>query len=993
MGATGCATSTELASPAAPLPPAPPVEPIDDIEPAYPDDGLHRFIVRPTATGVDTTPVPDAAGSAGTTRDSEVDEALAPYLVDEDRLANVPQDSFLEIVGGELGYRDENGTFIALPLSYEPGASGLDAPSFGHPVIDALARHESVARVADIGDGSYAVETSDPAVFAEITDLTVTEDPPLGFANDPYQGYQWGLENNGDNLNGLSIGSVSQTLDADVDGVEALTMARGAGVVVAVVDSGVDFSHPDLAGQSWVNDDENCTNGVDDDANGFVDDCYGWDFNAEDNVPYASGHHAHGTHVAGIIAAIGGNGLGVTGLAPEVRIMDLAVTASGSMSSSSVARAVRYAVDNGADVINLSLGSSPGTPASAAQSMIDAVIYAEAAGVLVVSAAGNSGVNIDSATVYPASVDSSANLTVGASGPSDVKASFSNYGQTVDLLAPGELILSTMPGGSYSFMSGTSQAAPMTSAAAALVLGAEPTLTPDEVIARLSSTSDTVDALSGMAAGPYRLNAEAAVGNVAAPEPTVPPAPASGVDISGLAASTPDAVAAQIDLHGPDEAPDEPYRWEASIVALENGQILGIVDHAVAVDGVATATDDRGAVSLGDEQVTSASITTALPAGDYALVVEAVAQSDSSVRFGSAFASRFTLTATGAEVSPVTTTTAPPSGGSSGGSGGSGSGGGGATGGGGSAGGGTSPTTAPASGGGTGGGSTGGGSTGGGSAGGGTSPTTAPASGGGTGGGSTGGGSTGGGSTGGGSTGGGSTGGGSTGGGTSPTTAPASGGGTGGGGSTSPAPTTPNPVAPTTSVGPVPEGLEPINAENGDWSVTSVSPRTGPVNWYSVVSIAGTFPNEPNVWFGDAVGQVLVYTPTWMLVQTPLVADAGVIDMELRTSGGGTNLTIPAAFAFTSVETGAGSGGSGSGGSGGSTTTTAPATGGTVAPTTTAPTSSTTVVEGPRRSRAEATGDAVDIPRGLRGRPLTGLDGVTSLSPCSTDPCPATALV
>lgn len=247
----------------------------------------------------------------------------------------------------------------------------------------------------------------------------------------------------------------------------------GEGVVVAVVDTGVDASHSELSSTMWVNEGEIPGNGIDDDANGFVDDIAGWDFADGDNTP--TDLHGHGTHVAGIIAAAN-DGVGTTGVAYGATIMPVRVLdADGSGSLYDVALGIRYAVDNGADVINLSLGGGYSS------SLSSALAYAEQHGVFVVAAAGN---DAGATPVYPAafSGDLVNVLSVGAYNSADALASFSNDVGTsgaVQVDAPGVSIYSTLPGNLYGYLSGTSMATPHVAGVAALALSANSDLTPE----------------------------------------------------------------------------------------------------------------------------------------------------------------------------------------------------------------------------------------------------------------------------------------------------------------------------------------------------------------------------------------------------------------------------------------------------------------------------------------------------------------------------------
>jgi thermitase len=248
---------------------------------------------------------------------------------------------------------------------------------------------------------------------------------------------------------------------------EAWDHVRGAGVIVAVLDTGMALTHPDLAGANWINigefgpDDNGLkrqSNGLDDDENGYVDDWFGWNFVDDNNSVFDD--HGHGTHVAGLIAAHMDNNLGIAGLAPEATIMPLKVLdASGQGSYAEVAAAITYAVDNGANIINLGLGGT-----SQSDTLKAAVDYAESHGVLVVAAAGNSG---GDTLIYPASYPYV--LSAGAVNDDLVRASFSTYGSGINLVAPGTGIYSTLLDNTYGMMSGTSMSSAQVSGVAALL--------------------------------------------------------------------------------------------------------------------------------------------------------------------------------------------------------------------------------------------------------------------------------------------------------------------------------------------------------------------------------------------------------------------------------------------------------------------------------------------------------------------------------------------
>jgi subtilisin family serine protease len=335
--------------------------------------------------------------------------------------------------------------------------------------------------------------------------------------DDPSFGQLWGLNN---------TGQTGGTPDADIDAPEAWSVETGSSnVVVAVVDTGVDFGHPDLAAQQWVNPGENCgssdptiacaerTNLLDDDGDGKVDDFRGWDFVNNDNNPVDD--HNHGTHVAGTIGAVGDNGTGVVGVNWNVRIMALKfLDAAGSGDSLDAAAATVYAADHGASIANNSWGGGPPE-----QVLEDAVDYADARGMLFVAAAGNDGTNNDASPFYPASYDSDGLVAVAATDANDTLASFSNYGaKSVDLAAPGAGILSTTRGGGYQSFSGTSMATPHVVGAAALLKAHFPAATAHGLKALLLNSVDTKSSLTGKVLTGGRLNIANAVSCSNAPK-------------------------------------------------------------------------------------------------------------------------------------------------------------------------------------------------------------------------------------------------------------------------------------------------------------------------------------------------------------------------------------------------------------------------------------------------------------------------------------------
>ncbi|MEG4503550.1 S8 family serine peptidase [Microcoleus sp. F6_B4] len=260
----------------------------------------------------------------------------------------------------------------------------------------------------------------------------------------------------------------------------------GNGIVVAVVDSGVDYTHPDLDDNIWRNPGEIAGNGIDDDGNGYIDDIRGWDFLYNDNYPMDLDYYGHGTHIAGAIAAER-NDFGITGVAPNAKIMPVRVLDTfGDGEPNNVAAGIRYAADNGANVINLSLGNEF-YPSNVINNAIE---YANNKGSVVVAAAGNSGF---SQPDYPARNADSLGIAVGSIDINGRMADTSNRAGSTALdyvVAPGVDIYSTTPYRTYDTLTGTSMATPQVAGVAALVLNANPTLTPDRVEYILTTTAN-----------------------------------------------------------------------------------------------------------------------------------------------------------------------------------------------------------------------------------------------------------------------------------------------------------------------------------------------------------------------------------------------------------------------------------------------------------------------------------------------------------------------
>ena len=385
-----------------------------------------------------------------------------------------------------------------------------------------------------VGDGSSAATvrrllTEDPRIEAVAPNYTreLADD----ITDEQYFNVEWGLHNTGQHLNGTH--SETGVADVDIDGLEALRITTGnPDLIVAVIDDGVDFSHPDLAARAWTNPGEAgplANNGVDDDGNGYIDDVHGWDFCNDNKTVHDAGADGHGTHVAGTIAA-SLNGSGVVGVAPGIQIMALKFIDNDGCGEDSMAiDAIAYAASFGVRIINASWG---GTSRS---SVLDAAIFDS--GALFVAAAGNSGKNLDSSAYnfYPAESNVANILSVAAIDQRGNRAPFSNYGAaTVDVAAPGSNILSTYPGG-YAWSDGTSMAAPHVTGVAALGLSVAPSLSTAALKSRIMTRGVTLAGVVGKTVTGKLVNAWRVADAVG---PTASPIDRHGINVGSIIGST-----------------------------------------------------------------------------------------------------------------------------------------------------------------------------------------------------------------------------------------------------------------------------------------------------------------------------------------------------------------------------------------------------------------------------------------------------------------------
>ena len=417
--------------------------------------------------------------------------------------------------------REMNLTVVHVSPKAAAGARALAAPTEPEAVEVVVFKDGSSRGVEQL------VQTlkSDARVeYAEPNYLYYT----FGTPNDPQFNQLWGMHNTGQS---------GGTADADIDAPEAWDVATGAAtVIVGVIDTGVDYKHPDLAANMWTNPGEdpwtdpnnaNTGNGIDDDGNGYVDDWRGWDFVNNDNDPFDD--NGHGTHCSGTIGGAGNNGVGVAGVNWTVKIMPLKfLSASGSGSLAAAIDAINYANHFGVKITSNSWGGG-----GRSQALEDAIKAANTAGSLFVAAAGNNGTDNDATPNYPSNYDVANVLAVAAMDRKGDLANFgsggggggicgcvgstlpspgSNYGATtVDLAAPGKEILSTTPNNTYSSFSGTSMATPHVSGVAALTLSRFGSLTNVQLKQRLMNSVDTRPSLQGKMVTGGSINAFKAV--------------------------------------------------------------------------------------------------------------------------------------------------------------------------------------------------------------------------------------------------------------------------------------------------------------------------------------------------------------------------------------------------------------------------------------------------------------------------------------------------
>ncbi len=379
-------------------------------------------------------------------------------------------------------------------------------------------------------DGEYLVEL-DGSVSVEDAVSQARLNPSVEYAEPDYLLYSDAMPNDSRFNEQWALFNDTKA-GADISAIRAWDLTTGSSeVVVAVVDTGVDLQHPDLAPNAWTNPAEIPGNGVDDDNNGFVDDVNGWDFvNDRPNTFESATADFHGTHVSGIIGAVGNNGFGTSGVAWNVKLMSLKFIGARTGSTSDAIKAIKYVTEQRRRGVNVRVINASWSGPGESESLFNAIKAAGDEGILFVAAASNGGDDnrgddIDVDPQFPAAwsdrLDSV--ISVAAVDRNDEFPSFTNYGHSrVNVAAPGVGVLSTYPGGGYTFLNGTSMATPHVSGIAALLWSFNPSFTPSQVKERITRTAEPILKFASRIKSSGRANAFNALTNTVATSQTRP---------------------------------------------------------------------------------------------------------------------------------------------------------------------------------------------------------------------------------------------------------------------------------------------------------------------------------------------------------------------------------------------------------------------------------------------------------------------------------------
>ena len=367
---------------------------------------------------------------------------------------------------------------------------------------ESVARQYAAMPGVEYAEVNDIIKLDDPAVSTNHDDVDQNTYEP-NQPNDPQFADQWALNNLGQN------GGKSR---ADIDALKAWALTQGSkDVVVAVLDSGVDYTHVDLRSNMWFRPEE--IPAYTDDELGTFQDLHGFDI--AETIGDPMDDNGHGTHCAGVIGAEGNNGEGIAGINWKVRVMPLKFLGrSGYGSTKTAIEAINYAIDRKKHGVNVRVISASWGSTRSSKALRDAIAAAGDAGILFVAAAGNNGTDNDKRPHYPSNYDLPNVVSVAALDRNDALTSFSNFGaKTVHIAAPGKDILSTWLGDEYREASGTSMATPQVSGVAALIVAADPKISVTELRKRLLKCVDKLDSLNGKVASAGRLNAAKALDN------------------------------------------------------------------------------------------------------------------------------------------------------------------------------------------------------------------------------------------------------------------------------------------------------------------------------------------------------------------------------------------------------------------------------------------------------------------------------------------------
>lgn len=439
------------------------------------------------------------AGSAAAATDKKADDDSLLVMFKQSVTKEQRQD-LIQNAGGSLRALDDSGRDIAMRHIADGRIAKVK-------VRNAKQRDALIKRLSQ----HPLVEVAEPNYIINIKDSKEPGFNILATPDDPGFGDMWALENTGQS---------GGTPGVDIDARPAWDITTGdSNIVIGVIDSGVDYTHPDLVGNMWVNPGEICDNGEDDDGNGVVDDCYGYSAITSSGDPMDE--NGHGTHVAGTIGATSNNGVGVTGVNWDVQIIGCQfLDADGYGSTAGAIECIDYManlkVNHG---VNLVATNNSWGGGAYSESLKTAISDSIDQGIMFVSAAGNDGIDADVTASYPGGYDLDGIVNVANTTRTDSMSGTSTYGlESVDLGAPGTEILSTYLNDGYATASGTSMASPHVAGVAALVWSIDPSLTIAEVKQILMDSGESIPALSGKTVSGKRLNALSAL-EAADPDP------------------------------------------------------------------------------------------------------------------------------------------------------------------------------------------------------------------------------------------------------------------------------------------------------------------------------------------------------------------------------------------------------------------------------------------------------------------------------------------